>query len=97
MKTATEEWDRALINARWKRGEVEGEVLGIGDILGKKIPQIGPEGLMKKIEVRGTFTSALLLGRGGGASHAERTAKATERTAKATEKIAEKGILAFEP
>jgi hypothetical protein len=101
LLAASREWDRALIDAQWARSEVEEEVLGIGDAVKRRISDFPTvDELIDKIEVAGTFTSAMLLGRGGGGSVAERTAIASEKSAallKDLKDMAQKDGLVFEP
>lgn len=91
LNAAVEEWQRARIDAQWVRGEVEGELLGIGDIVGKNFPKMPDlDELKGKIEVLGTFTQGKLLGRAGGDTAAERTAKATQASAEYLQELNEK-------
>jgi hypothetical protein len=101
LLAASREWDRALIDAQWTRGQVEEEVLGIGDAVKRRISDFPTvDELIDKIEVAGTFTSAMLLGRGSGGGVAERTAIASEKSAallKNLKDMAQKDGLVFEP
>jgi len=90
---ALKKLQRAEIDAQWARSDSEFEKMDIGDI-SKGIPN-DLDDVMSDLDSRGgsiagTFTNALLLGRGGGGSSQERTAKATEKTVNLLEVIKEK-------